>query len=90
MITKRDIGEWVRIRFWDHYMTTDPIKTKVPYLCEAAGMIREVEDMQIVLANFWISNAPKKTQDNNAEKLVIVRSTIIEYGWCPVLVWNKD
>lgn len=90
MITKRDCGRWVRIIFWDHCIVASdfpkPRAKPKPVLCECSGMIRSVSNSHITLATWWLSG-DKETQDTNAETVVIVRSTIVKYGWCDVLKW---
>lgn len=90
MITKRDTGRWVRIRFWDHCITNQRTKKKKPIECEVAGMIREVNNLRVVLATWWLHGEDKSTQRENQESFEIVRSCIIKYGWCEVLKWNDD
>lgn len=90
MIDKRDVGEWVRIRIWDHCLTPERSRKKSPILCEVSGMIRAVTPLKIVLAHWWVHGEAKSVQTENAEYVELARVAIIEYGWCPVLVWKKD
>lgn len=90
MLEKRDVGEWVRIRFYDHCLTTERSRKKTPIFCEVSGMIRAVTPSKIVLAHWWVHGEGKATQRENAEYVELSRASIIEYGWCPVLKWQKD
>ena len=90
MISKRDIGRWVRIRFWDHCITNQRTKKRKPIECEVAGMIREVDNLRVVVATWWINGEDKPTQHANAERFEIVRSCIIGYGYAEILKWWDD
>lgn len=89
MIGKHDIGRWVRVQFWDHCISTSRNKKK-PIQCEVAGMIMHVNNLKITVATWWIHGEDKPTQLQNAEKIEIVRSCIIKYGWAEVMKWNND
>jgi hypothetical protein len=89
MLTKRDIGRWVRIRFWDHSLNRKT-KKNTPLLCEASGMIRSVTQSKIVICHFFIDDEDSELVGDNIETLEIVRSCIIEYGWAEILKWNND
>jgi len=91
MITKKDVGRWIRIRFWDHCMSKHTHKPKKkPILCEAAGMIMDVNHMKITVATWWLHDEEKPVQLQNAERFEVVRSCIVKYGWAEVLKWNDD
>lgn len=90
MISKRDVGRWVRIRFWDHCITNDSKRKKKPIQCEVAGMIMDVTNLKITVSTWWIIGEDSPTQLKNAERYEIVRACIIEYGWAEVLKWNND
>ena len=91
MLTKQDIGRWVRIRFWDHCIVKGTYRSrKKPIECEVAGMIRSVDGLKITLATWWLNGEDKGTREKNAERFEIVRSTIIKYAYTDALKWFDD
>lgn len=90
MLSKRDVGRWVRIRFWDHCVTNQRTKKRKPIECEVAGMVREVDNLRIIIATWWLNGEDQPTQVANQERFEIVRSCIIAYAYTDVLKWWAD
>lgn len=90
MIGKHDVGRWIRIKFWDHCITTDHKRKKKPILCEASGYIMDVTNLKITVATWWLHDETRPTQLKNAERFEVVRACIVKYGWAEVLKWNDD
>lgn len=88
-LDKRRIGEWIRVKFWDHCIEeARPKYKKSPILCEVAGILRFVSTQHIIVSSWHCNHPDKDAKDANVEEYVIVRSTITQWGLANVERWN--